>query len=118
MTFGVDGYLYITTGDGGLREPAYSQDLTNLYGSVLRVDENGTAPETNPFTIASGGTGVPCGKSGTGRPPVGSADDAVCEEIFAYGLRNPFRLTMNPNSVDRVLYAIGDVGASVWEEIS
>lgn len=118
MSFGVDGYLYITTGDGGMREPAYSQDLTNLYGSILRVDENGDAPASNPFTTASGGSGVPCGKNGTGRPPVGSAKNAVCEEIFAYGLRNPFRLTMNPNSVDRVLYSIGDVGASVWEEIS
>ena len=118
MSFGVDGYLYITTGDGGMREPAYSQDLTNLYGSVLRVDENGNAPETNPFTVASGGNGVPCGKNGTGRPPAGSSNDAVCEEIYAYGLRNPFRLTMNPNSVERVLYSIGDVGASVWEEIS
>jgi glucose/arabinose dehydrogenase len=62
MSFGMDGYQYITTGDGGLREPAYSQDLTNLYGSVLRVDENGGAPETNSFTVASGGTGVPRGK--------------------------------------------------------
>lgn len=118
MSFGVDGYLYITTGDGGMREPAYSQDLTNLYGSVLRVDENGEAPATNPFTTANGGRGVPCGKNGTGRPPVGSAKDAICEEIYAYGLRNPFRLSMNPNSVDRVLYSIGDVGGSVWEEIS
>lgn len=118
MSFGVDGYLYITTGDGGMREPAYSQDLTNLYGSILRVDENGDAPSTNPFTTASGGNGVPCGKNGTGRPPSGSAKGAVCEEIYAYGLRNPFRLTMDPNSVDRVLYSIGDVGASVWEEIS
>ena len=118
MSFGVDGYLYITTGDGGMREPSYSQDTSNLYGSVLRVDENGDAPASNPFTTASGGNGVPCGKSGTGYPPVGSPDGAVCEEIFAYGLRNPFRLTMDYNSVDRVLFSVGDVGASVWEEIS
>ena len=118
MSFGVDGYLYITTGDGGMREPSYSQDLTNLYGSILRVDENGDAPAGNPFTTASGGTGVPCGKSGTGFPPEGSPDSAVCEEIFAYGLRNPFRLTMDYNSQERVLFSIGDVGASVWEEIS
>ena len=118
MAFGVDGFLYITTGDGGMREPAYSQDLTNLYGSILRVDVNGDAPQSNPFTTASGGTGVSCGKSGTGRPPVGSPANAVCEEIYAYGLRNPFRLTMDRDSTERVLYAIGDVGASVWEEIS
>jgi glucose/arabinose dehydrogenase len=118
MSFGVDGYLYITTGDGGQRDPSYAQDLSNLYGSVLRVDENGDAPASNPFTAASGGTGVPCGKNGSGRPASGSSGDAVCEEIFAYGLRNPFRLTMDYDSVDRVLFYIGDVGASVWEEIS
>jgi glucose/arabinose dehydrogenase len=117
MSFGVDGYLYITTGDGGMREPSYSQDTANLYGSILRVDENGDAPDSNPFTTASGGTGVPCGKSGTGFPPAGSPDNAVCEEIFAYGFRNPFRLAMDYSS-ERVLFSIGDVGASVWEEIS
>jgi glucose/arabinose dehydrogenase len=118
MSFGVDGYLYITTGDGGMREPSYSQDTSNLFGSILRVDENGDAPASNPFTTASGGSGVPCGKSGTGLPPVGSPDNAVCEEIYAYGFRNPFRLTMDYDSVDRVLFSVGDVGASVWEEIS
>jgi glucose/arabinose dehydrogenase len=118
MAFGVDGYLYITMGDGGMREPSYSQDLTNLFGSILRVDENGNVPASNPFTPASGGKGVPCGKNGMGRPPAGSAKGAVCAEIYAYGLRNPFRLTMNYNSVDKVVYSIGDVGASVWEELS
>jgi glucose/arabinose dehydrogenase len=118
MEFGVDGYLYITTGDGGMREPAYSQDLSNLFGSVLRVDENGFAPDTNPFKTATGLVAVPCGKNGLGRPSVGSPEGAVCEEIYAFGLRNPFRLTMNPNSPNKVEYTIGDVGASVWEELS
>jgi glucose/arabinose dehydrogenase len=118
MSFGVDGYLYVTTGDGGMRDPSYSQDLTNLFGSILRIDENGDAPDSNPFTIAAGGTGVPCGKSGTGFPPDGSPEGAVCEEIYAYGLRNPFRLAMNYNSAERVLFSVGDVGASVWEEVS
>ena len=117
MAFGVDGYLYITIGDGGSREPAYAQDLRLLYGKVLRIDENGNAPNDNPFTTESGGTGVPCGTNG-GTPPKDAPDDAVCEEIFAYGLRNPFRLAMDVNTKDKVLFHVGDVGASHWEEIS
>ena len=37
---------------------------------------------------------------------------------FALGMRNPFRLAMDPNTVDKVKFHIGDVGASVWEAIS
>jgi glucose/arabinose dehydrogenase len=118
MSFGVDNYLYVTTGDGGMRDPSSSQDLTKLFGKILRIDENGNAPDSNPFTTASGGTGVPCGKSGTGFPPDGSPEGAVCEEIYAYGLRNPFRLAMDYNSTERVLFSVGDVGASEWEEVS
>ena len=117
MAFGNDGYIYLTIGDGGSREPAYSQDLRILYGSVIRIDDNGIAPRDNPFTVESGGTGVTCAKSG-GVPPKDAPDDAVCEEIFAYGLRNPFRLAMDVNTKDKVLFHVGDVGASHWEEIS
>ena len=117
MAFGNDGYIYLTIGDGGSREPAYSQDLSILYGSVIRIDENGIAPRDNPFTVESGGTGVACAKSG-GVPPKDAPDDAVCEEIYAYGLRNPFRLAMDVNTKDKVLFHVGDVGASHWEEIS
>jgi PKD repeat protein len=117
MAFGNDGYIYLTIGDGGSREPAYSQDLRILYGSVIRIDENGIAPRDNPFTVESGGTGVACAKSG-GVPPKDAPDNAVCEEIFAYGLRNPFRLAMDVNTKDKVLFHVGDVGASHWEEIN
>ena len=117
MAFGNDGYIYMTIGDGGSREPAYAQDMRILYGSVIRIDENGKAPRDNPFTVESGGTGVVCAKNG-GVPPKDAPDDAVCEEIFAYGLRNPFRLAMDVNTKDKVLFHVGDVGASHWEEIS
>jgi hypothetical protein len=82
--FGNDGYLYLTTGDAGMREPAYSQDLRNLYGKVLRLD--GNVPNTNPFTNSSTGTGISC-RNSKGRPPIASPSNAVCEEIYAYGLR-------------------------------
>lgn len=114
MAFGNDGLLYVLTGDAGSR-PHYSPDLRNLYGKVLRldVDKSNIVPGGNPFSSR----GVSCAQSG-GRPPSGSASDAVCSEIYAYGLRNPFRLAMDVNTRDKVRFAIGDVGASVWEEIS
>lgn len=117
MSIGNDGLLYLTTGDAGTREPAYSQDLRNLYGKILRLDINGNVPDSNPFTKSSGGSGVSCRKS-KGRPPSGSPSDAVCEEIYAYGLRNPFRIAMDRNTKDKVRFSVQDVGASLWEEIS
>ena len=117
MAIGNDGLLYITTGDAGTREPAYSQDLRNLYGKVLRLDVDGNVPDGNPYTKASGKKGVSCRKN-KGRPPAGSPSDAVCEEIFAHGLRNPFRISMDANTKNKVRFTIQDVGASLWEEIS
>ncbi len=50
VAFGPDGYLYITTGDGG--DPLRSQDLTSLGGKILRLDDEGGIPPTNPFENA------------------------------------------------------------------
>ena len=100
ISFGSDGYLYIGLGDGGSSgDPLGSgQDTSTLLGSILRIDASRTAPgqsyaipPDNPF--ASGG--------GRG-------------EIWAYGLRNPWRF-----SFDRVTGEMwtGDVGQNRWEEI-
>ena len=98
MEFGPDGYLYITTGDGD-RVSENAQDLDRRLGKVLRIDprESGparyTVPPDNPF--------------------VGS-DDRAADEIWSYGLRNPFSLAF-----DRVTgaLAIADVGRRAREEI-
>lgn len=101
MKFGHDGYLYIGFGDGGGRNDPVSraQDLSTWMGKILRIDvdhqEKGkkyAIPKDNPFIDREGA-----------RP-----------EIFAYGIRNPWRLT-----VDRKTGAIwiGDVGQDLWEEI-
>ena len=105
--FGPDGFLYIATGDGGGGGDQHGtigngQDLSSNLGKMLRVDVNGddfpadTArnyriPASNPFVGIAGN-----------------------DEIWAFGLRNPWR-----NSFDRVTgdLWIGDVGQGSWEEI-
>jgi glucose/arabinose dehydrogenase len=97
MVFGPDGYLYISTGDGGSAGDPFGngQSVETLLGKILRIDINAGSPygipPDNPF--AQGG----------GRP-----------EIWAYGLRNPWRFAFDPANDD--LY-IGDVGQGAWEEI-
>jgi hypothetical protein len=103
MDFGADGFLYIGSGDGGSGgDPQNNaQNLTNLLGKILRIDVASDAFPADPNRDYA----IPAGNSF-------SAPNAP--EIFAYGLRNPFRA-----SFDRVtgsLY-IGDVGQGAIEEI-
>ncbi len=101
--FGPDGYLYIATGDGGSgNDPGNrAQDITNQpLGKMLRIDPSVEEPATPPYTIPSD------------NPFVGVTGD---DEIWSYGLRNPWR-----NSFDRVtgdLY-IADVGQNAREEVN
>lgn len=97
-----DGYLYITTGDGGSGgDPqGNGQNRQTLLGSILRIDVNTTAPglrysipPTNPF--------------------VGNTQ-GYREEIYAWGVRNPWRMSFDP--VTGWLWA-ADVGQNAWEEI-
>ena len=103
VRFGPDGYLYIATGDGGSgNDPQNNaQNLTSLLGKMLHIDVN-TRTGQLPY-------GIP-----PDNPFVGSSQPGVRTEIWAYGLRNPWRF-----SFDRVAgdLFIGDVGQSAREEI-
>lgn len=101
IEFGPDGYLYIGLGDGGLRNDplAAGQDRSQLLGSILRIDVNGGSNGT-PYGIPSD------------NPFVGVA--GAREEIYAYGLRNPWRIAFD-KATGR-LWA-GDVGQELWEEV-
>ncbi len=94
VVFGPDGYLWVSLGDGA-DSRAQGQDPDTLFGSIIRIDvDNGDPygiPIDNPF-VAGGGA----------------------PEVWAYGLRNPWRFSIDP--VDRQIY-IGDVGQADQEEV-
>ena len=71
IAFGNDGKLYVTTGDGGSRSPAVSQDLGHLHGKILRFNDDGTIPTDNPHAS----DGVACGTTG------GKTTSGVCAEV-------------------------------------
>jgi len=107
IAFGPDGYLYFGLGDGGsANDPNQrAQDTTRFLGSMLRIDVMGTAadyniPPDNPF--------APNAKCGPGA----NTDD--CPEIYAWGLRNPWRWSFDPDT--GALWA-ADVGQGEWEEV-
>ena len=115
LVFGPDGYLYISIGDGGgandvgpghvsdwyaVNEGGNGQDIeANLFGNILRLDINNTngaaygIPPDNPFV------------NKTGR-----------DEIYAYGLRNPYRMSFDLSG-SKELY-VGDAGQLLYEEIN
>ena len=116
VAFGPDGMLYISLGDGGGAndvglghvEDWYAdngggngQDVQqNLLGNILRVDVDGAAPysipPSNPFSATAG-----------------CADG--CDEIYAYGLRNPYRFSFDMATGDLL---VGDAGQGLYEEVS
>jgi uncharacterized repeat protein (TIGR03806 family) len=108
IAFGADRLLYIGLGDGGGGgDPNETgQDTSNLLGSMLRIDVIGTGagydiPGSNPFSAQP-----KCG------PTEANGND--CPEIYAWGLRNPWRWSFDRPTGDLWL---GDVGQGSWEEV-
>ncbi|MDK1080319.1 MAG: PQQ-dependent sugar dehydrogenase [Anaerolineae bacterium] len=92
LAFGPDGYLYIGVGDGGSAADPFNngQDLDTLLGKLLRLDVD----SAEPYAI----------------PP----DNPFGNQIWAYGMRNPWRISFDTFTGDLF---IGDVGQGEWEEI-
>ena len=107
-----DGFVYVTVGDGGTRTLDRPQDPGYLLGKVVRVTDDGSIPPGNAY---SGSGSARCNVDGV--PPVGSPAGTTCQEIFALGLRNPFRFALDPNSATPRFH-INDVGQSAYEEVN
>lgn len=142
LRFGPDGFLYISTGDGGWQGDPYdnAQSRFSLLGKILRIDVDSGAsgqpygiPADNPFA-GPGRYDNPY----PGEPPEGqvtgerrrarnkdipnsvSAENRknrspVRPEIWAYGFRNPWQFSFDPATGD---FYVGDVGGDSWEEIN
>ncbi len=104
--FGPDGYLYAGFGDGGgAGDPrGYGQNDENLHGTIIRIDVDGGSPYAIPADNPNAAN-AECVQGYGGAP---------CPEIFAWGLRNPWRLSFD--HVTGKLW-VGDVGQGAWEEI-
>jgi glucose/arabinose dehydrogenase len=102
LQFGPDGFLYIGTGDGGGAgdRPDNAQNTNSLLGKILRIDPRAqggqpyASPASNPFA------------GGPGR-----------DEVYSFGLRNPFRFSFDLARPGEPRIAIGDVGQDRFEEI-
>jgi glucose/arabinose dehydrogenase len=116
IKFAKDGYIYLGIGDGGRDYAkrtdsswlnAAARDLNVLLGKIVRITKEGGSPAGNPFR---GRGTVACARLGVA--PRG----ARCREIFAWGLRNPWRIAFDP-SASTTRFFINDVGETAWEEI-
>ncbi|HSJ35862.1 MAG TPA: PQQ-dependent sugar dehydrogenase, partial [Acidimicrobiia bacterium] len=95
LMFGPDGYLYVSLGDGADAR-GQGQDPGTVFGTILRLDVDGTDPY-----------GIPADN------PL--AQKGGAPEVWAYGLRNPWRFTIDP--AESLLY-VADVGQESWEEVN
>jgi len=98
LQFGPDGYLYIGVGDGGSSGGVNGQNTGVLLGKILRIDPRANPSTGAPYSIPPGQPFAP----------------GALPEIYAYGLRNPWRFSFDSLTGDLM---IGDVGDSSWEEI-
>jgi glucose/arabinose dehydrogenase len=109
ILFGSDGFLYLGTGDGGGRNdpPNNAQHPASLLGKLLRIDVN--VPDSDPK-----GYRIP-----PDNPFVGADALVARDEIWAFGLRNPWRFTEDrPDFGGTGAFFIGDVGEQAFEEVN
>ncbi|NXB14898.1 HIPL2 protein, partial [Rhagologus leucostigma] len=112
LLFGVDGYLYVFTGDGGKAGDPFgkfgnAQNKSTLLGKVLRIDVDGRSPDGKPYRIPSDNPFV--------------SDPKALPEVYAYGVRNMWRCAVDRGDPvtkkGRGRIFCGDVGQNRFEEI-
>jgi glucose/arabinose dehydrogenase len=111
VTFGPDGYLYIALGDGGERNDeglghgteGNGQDTETILGTIARINSDAVAPSNGRY-------GIPLDN-----PFVSTAG---LDEIYVYGLRNPYRFSVEPTTPGNFDLYIGDVGQDAIEEVN
>ena len=116
VAFGPDGYLYLGIGDGGVGYDPYdaAQKINNLFGKIIRIDVNTKTPgleygipKDNPFVDESKQAELKA-------DPMNQTLNITRQEIYAYGVRNPWRMSFDRQTGE--LY-VGDVGQELWEEV-
>jgi len=113
LAFGPDGYLYLGLGDGGNGGDPFGsgQSTSTLLAKMLRIDANSRT------TVGRGARqhqlqyGIPSDNPFAHEPDI---ESAARKEIFAYGLRNPWRYSFDRETGD---LWVGDVGQVLWEEV-
>ncbi|XP_062981658.1 HHIP-like protein 2 [Elgaria multicarinata webbii] len=112
LLFGLDGYMYLFTGDGGKAGDPFgkfgnAQNKSSLLGKVLRIDVDGRSPDGKPYRI----------------PPDNpfSSDPKALPEVYAYGVRNMWRCSVDRGDPltrkGRGRIFCGDVGQNKFEEV-
>jgi glucose/arabinose dehydrogenase len=114
LCFGPDGYLYLGLGDGGLADDPFGsgQNTATLLAKMLRIDVNtrttiGRGPRARNLQY-----GIPSDNPFVNEPDMGGL--GARKEIYAYGLRNPWRYSFDRKTGD---LWVGDVGQDLWEEV-
>jgi glucose/arabinose dehydrogenase len=122
IAFGPDGYLYISSGDGGWEGDPYEagQDLSTWLGKILRIDVH-PEDEARPYRIPDDNPYADAARErlmvlfGITEEEFGEIKVRSRPEIWAYGVRNPYMFHFDPATGDLF---IADVGQNHWEEIN
>jgi glucose/arabinose dehydrogenase len=113
LCFGPDGYLYLGLGDGGNGGDPFGsgQSTSTLLAKMLRIDVNSRATVGRGARQRQLQYGIPSDNPFVHEPDINSG---ARKEIFAYGLRNPWRYSFDRETGD---LWVGDVGQDLWEEV-